>query len=275
MKWPSSFELNLAELAGSAAVSGPPSIRLEPLVTSDKARGGAPQAHLSVMASMLHSAPAWSALSARFGRTSALLSVAYAAIGFSPIGALTLSIAGIIPLQVGGALLVGLAIFAALVLAGWFPTQHQLALEGYAAGLLAVIFYDLARWSTIAAGWWGDFIPAIGGWLLGTNQPDVLVGYLFRWLGDGGGMGLAFLVAARLLAPGLTRSSALWLGILYGVVIWACLLVTLLVAPRGQALMFTLTPATFILSLGGHLIYGSVLGTWLSLRPGSVTATVS
>jgi hypothetical protein len=223
-----------------------------------------------VLESALTPPPAPTAPCGRFETRSVILSVGYAAIGFSPIGALTLSIAGVLPLNVGAALLVGLAIIAALVLAGWFPTYHQLALEGFAAGLLAVLLYDFARWTTITFGWWGDFIPAIGGWLLGTNQPDAFVGYLFRWLGDGGGMGLAFVVAARSLVPGLTRSPAIGLGILYGVAIWACLVMTLIAVPRGQSLLFPLTPATFAMSLGGHLIYGGVLGAWLSLNPGSI-----
>jgi hypothetical protein len=203
---------------------------------------------------------------AGFATPAAMLSLMYAAIGFSPIAALTLSIAGILPLKVGATLLVGLAIAAALVLAGRFPTYHQVALEGFAAGLLAVALYDGARWITIGFGWWGDFIPSIGGWLLGTNEPDVFLGYLFRWLGDGGGMGLAFLVAARSLVPAAYGWGAIRLGIMYGIAIWACLLVTLLAVPAGQTLLFPLTPTTFVLSLGGHLIYGGVLGAWLARR---------
>jgi hypothetical protein len=195
-----------------------------------------------------------------------MLSLMYAAIGFSPIGALTLSIANIMPLKIGAAVLVGLAIVAALVLAGWFPTYHRVALERFAAGLLAVALYDGARWITIGFGWWGDFIPSIGGWLLGTNQPDFFLGYLFRWLGDGGGMGLAFLVAARALVPAAAGWGAVRLGIMYGIAIWTCLLVTLVAVPAGQTLLFPLTATTFVLSLGGHLIYGGVLGAWLALR---------
>jgi hypothetical protein len=55
-------------------------------------------------------------------------------------------------------------------------------------------------------------------------------------------------------------------GIMYGIAIWTCLLVTLVAVPAGQTLLFPLTATTFVLSLGGHLIYGGVLGAWLALR---------
>jgi hypothetical protein len=132
--------------------------------------------------------------------------------------------------------------------------------------LLAVLVYDAARWITIGLGWWGDFIPAIGGWLLGTNEPNVVLGYTYRWLGDGGGMGLAFLVVVQFLRPLPAGRSALILGILYGIAIWGCLISTLLVLPSGQESLFVLTPATFLLSLAGHVIYGAVLGGWLAIR---------
>ena len=192
--------------------------------------------------------------------------LAYAAIGFTPIGALTLSVAGVLPLSIGALLLVGLALVSACALAYQFPASARVARDGFAAGLLAVLVYDTARWITIGLGWWGDFIPSIGGWLLGTNEPNVVLGYIYRWLGDGGGMGLAFLVAARSMNVAMTPWRAVSLGILYGIAIWACLVMTLLVLPTGQESLFVLTPVTFALSLAGHLIYGAVLGAWLAVR---------
>ncbi|MDQ3809280.1 MAG: hypothetical protein M3336_03220 [Chloroflexota bacterium] len=193
-----------------------------------------------------------------------VLPLAYAAIGFTPIGALALSIVGIVPLSTGALLLVGLGLLASVALAYHFPAQSRVALEGFTVGVAAVLAYDAARWLTISLGWWGDFIPSIGGWLLGTNEPNVLLGYLYRWAGDGGGMGLAFLVLARALPFTPTRSPAVAIGIAYGIAIWVCLLLTLLVAPTGQQELFVLTPVTLLLSLGGHIIYGIVLGAWLA-----------
>lgn len=200
------------------------------------------------------------------GSEQLVLPLVYAAIGFTPIGALTLSVAGVLPLSTGATLLVGFAVLTAVALFYQFPSWGKVALDGFAAGLLAVLVYDAARWITIGLGWWGDFIPSIGGWLLGTNEPNVVLGYTYRWLGDGGGMGLAFLVVAQFVRPLPTGSRAVSLGILYGIAIWACLISTLLVLPTGQESLFILTPATFLLSLGGHVIYGAVLGGWLAFR---------
>ena len=49
-------------------------------------------------------------------------------------------------------------------------------------------------------------------------------------------------------------------------IIWLCLIATLLVALYGQALLFPLTPIPLGVSLGGHLIYGTTRGLWLTLR---------
>jgi hypothetical protein len=201
---------------------------------------------------------------------SVMLSLAYAAIGFSPIAALALAIAGICPLPVSAAVLIGTALIGGMLLGQRFPESRRVALEGFCAGLVAVFAYDAARWATIDAGWWGDFIPAIGGWLLGTNQPDVVLGYLYRWLGDGGGMGLAFVVAMRLVAGTRSRRDTVRLGILYGIAIWFCLIATVLVAPEGQSMLFHITLTTLGLSLGGHLIYGAVLGGWVAARPTTI-----
>ncbi len=191
------------------------------------------------------------------------VSLAYAAVGFSPIVALALAIAAVCSLTLSASVLVGAASVAAVFLWRRFPSSRQAVLEGLCAGLVAVLGYDLARWVTIATGWWGDFIPSIGGWLLGTQQPDVVLGYAYRWLGDGAGMGMAFVVSVRHLAPALRSRAKLALGFGYGVAIWLSLIATLLISPDGQRLLFPLTPVTLVLSLGGHLIYGGVLGGWV------------
>jgi len=157
------------------------------------------------------------------------------------------------------------AVVFAIILGVLSPRQGWYALEGLAAGLIAVLVYDLVRWTFVGFGWWGDFIPNIGGWLNGTGRPDWLLGYAFRWLGDGGGMGIAFMVAARSLVSRPARRAAVALGIAYGLAIWTCLLITLIVSPEGQTLLFPLTGVTLLLSWLGHVVYGAVLGTVLGL----------
>jgi hypothetical protein len=66
------------------------------------------------------------------------------------------------------------------------------------------------------------------------------------------------------LLPGLERRASVVLGIVYGLAIWVCLLVTLVVAPEGQTLLFPLTAVTLVLSWIGHVVYGAVLGAMLA-----------
>ena len=73
-------------------------------------------------------------------------------------------------------------------------------------------------------------------------------------------MGVAFMVAARVLLPSLPTRASVALGISYGLTIWVCLLVTLFAAPLGEVLLFPLTPLTLVLSGIGHIVYGAVLG---------------
>jgi hypothetical protein len=192
-----------------------------------------------------------------------VLCFVFAAIGFTPIGALALTIGGLWSLSFGTLVLIVPGVIAAVGLGILFPRFGRAAVDGLAAGLVAVLVYDVVRWTFVGLGWWGDFIPNIGGWLNGTGQPDWILGYGFRWLGDGGGMGVTFMVGARTFLPGLARRAPVTLGITYGLAIWACLLITLIVSPEGQTLLFPLTAVTLVLSWVGHVVYGAVLGTVL------------
>jgi hypothetical protein len=191
-----------------------------------------------------------------------VMSAAYFAIGFAPITALAISLMGWLPLSISAWLIVGPAAALGLLLGGRFPSYGRLALQGFGIGIVAVACYDGMRAPFILLGIWGDFIPNIGKWLLGSPHPNWLVGYLYRYLGDGGGMGMAFTVAYSLLRPRVRCWPA---AIAYGIAIWGCLMLTLLLAPDGQGLMFRLTPVSFTLSLLGHVVYGTTIG-WLLTR---------
>ena len=197
-------------------------------------------------------------------RSPLILPLAFGAIGFTPIAALALTMFGLWSLPVGAMILIVPGVIVAVALGLAFPRYGRFALEGHAAGLVAVLVYDAIRWTFVSLGLWDDFIPNIGGLLNGTGQPDWLLGYGFRWLGDGGGMGLAFVVAARVLAPSVSRRSALLVGVAYGLGIWLCLIVTLVAAPLGQTVLFPLTPLTLVETCIGHIAYGAVLGDVLA-----------
>jgi len=185
------------------------------------------------------------------------MSLAYFAIGFSPITALAIAIIGIRPLYITALIMVVPSVVLGIALAFIFPSYGKLALKGLLIGLIAVFLYDCMRIPFIIAGIWGDFIPKISTWLLNTSQPNWLVGYLWRYLGDGGFMGMAFTVAYCSLKPRIGSRTA---ALAFGIAIWLCLLGTLLLAPHGQTMLFKLTLTTLSLSFLGHLIYGASIG---------------
>jgi hypothetical protein len=190
-----------------------------------------------------------------------LMSAAYFTIGFAPITALAISLMGWLPLSISAPLMVGPAAALGLLLGVIFPRYGWLALKGFGIGVVAVACYDALRVPFIVLGIWGDFIPNIGKWLLNSPNPNWWVGYLYRYVGDGGGMGMAFVVAYALLRPKVRC----WLAAIgFGITVWGCLMLTLLLAPGGQDLMFRLTPVSFTLSLLGHAVYGAAIGVTLT-----------
>lgn len=190
-------------------------------------------------------------------RLDVLMSIAFFVIGFSPITALALAIMGLIPLGTSTLLLVLPSTVVGIALAFRFPKYGKLALKGLLIGLVAVFLYDCMRVPFILSGAWGDFIPHINKWLFNTSESDWVVGYLWRYVGDGGYMGMAFTVAYCALKPRVSPKAAA-LG--FGVAIWVCLVLTLVLAPHGQEMLFKLTSTTISLSLLGHIIYGVSIG---------------
>ena len=147
--------------------------------------------------------------------------------------------------------------------------SDRVLLAGFGWGLLACAGYDAFRLPTIyLAHLWTDFFGAVGGWATGTGS-NYLVGYLWRYLGDGAGIGVVFFaLAATLRAGSWSYPKVVGVAVGYAVCpVWAGLILTDLLAPAGRQL-FPLTLTTVSLSLAGHLIYGAILGHgyWLSRR---------
>ena len=184
-------------------------------------------------------------------------------IGFSPITALALSLMGICTLPVASLLLVIPALTIAIGLIYYHPRHGRLMARGYLAGIIAVTCYDGVRIPFIMAGWMNDFIPKIGVMLVGESDHHVIVGYLWRYLGNGGGMGMAFVSAFALLRHRflvLRLLGELKSALLFGISVWACLIVTLRISPHGEDLLFAISPTSLLLSLIGHLVFGYTLG---------------
>jgi hypothetical protein len=185
------------------------------------------------------------------------ITLVFFAVGFSAITALAISAIGWFPLDIGAYVLVWPSLIIWLVLGILYPSYGKLALKGFVIGLLACLFYDCMRFVTIWLGLWSDFIPEINKLLFHTDKPDWVVGYIWRYVGDGGFMSVAFVVAYRLLRPKLDVRVA---ALSFGLAIWVCLVATILLTPQGQGTLFPLTPITFSLSLLGHIIYGLSIG---------------
>ena len=189
-------------------------------------------------------------------------------IGFAPIAALALSLMEIVTLPFATLILVIPALVIALGLSCYQPRYGRLMLHGYVMGIIAVTCYDCVRIPFIMVRWMDDFIPKIGGMLLGDGEHHLVLGYLWRYLGNGGGMGMAFVCAFALLKQCLTEhqqaritprvTKHIALG--FGCFVWACLIVTLKISPLGEEVMFVITPTSLLLSLIGHLVFGYALG---------------
>jgi hypothetical protein len=141
------------------------------------------------------------------------------------------------------------------------------ALAGFGWGLVACAGYDCFRLPNVYLfHLWGDFFGKIGGWATGTSS-NYLAGYLWRYLGDGAGIGVVvFIQAAAIGISWWPRRYVIGFTTAFAVFpVWTGLVLTDALAPAGRAL-FPLTATTLTLSLAGHLIYGAILGNglWVS-----------
>ena len=140
--------------------------------------------------------------------------------------------------------------------------------RGLIAGMVACLAYDAFRLTAVyVLGWMGDFIPIMGTGI--TADPDIesgaAVGYIWRYIGDGGGLGVAFYLLA--FAVGLDRWSR-WPGkvVLAAAAfavfpVWTGLVATvLLTSLDGGETLFHLRPDTLAITLVGHVIFGVVVG---------------
>jgi hypothetical protein len=184
------------------------------------------------------------------------------AIATIPVTAISAHVFGWVPLHTIAiyVMLPLLAAVAALVLTR--PDRSdRVVLAGFLWGLLACAGYDAFRLPTIyGMHLWNDFFGSVGGWATESNS-NYLMGYLWRYVGDGGGIAVAFFaLAATLRISFWSRRWVLVFAVGYGVCpVWAGLVFTDLLAPKGREL-FSLSAATLVLSLIGHLIYGLILG---------------
>jgi hypothetical protein len=196
------------------------------------------------------------ALRLLFSNPSIFPRILYLPVGFIAITALAFAYAEALPLPYGTRYAVLPAAAAIVLVSLRYPAWGRRALLGWVAGVIATGIYDCLRIGLVFAGLWDDPIPGIGRLALSDPDASYLWGYVWRFAGNGGGMGMAF---AMLPWRGV-RS-----GIIYGTGIVSGLVVLLAVWPIAQVHFFPLTPATAAGGVAGHWIYGAVLG-WLTAR---------
>ncbi len=216
------------------------------------ARSAAPQAH--DLAS-LGIAPARPIVLNRGAAERALLLAA----GLTPVSVVAATAFGAAAQRL--ALLVVAPVVACLALrmAAHRPTR-RLVTRAVVVGIIATAPYDLWRGSFL---WMGliehDPFPRFGA-ALGLD-PAWLAGYTWRYIGDGAGLALTF------LALGLSGAR---MGATYGLAVCCCLLLTLIVSPYGTTLLFPLNATTVVMAVGGHVIFGAILGA-LTAKPRRVS----
>ncbi|PVZ14280.1 hypothetical protein [Actinomycetospora cinnamomea] len=185
-----------------------------------------------------------------------------------PLLAISAHVFGVAFMHVTAGVVVVPLTLVVLLLALFAPVpEDRLVRAGVGWGVVATLVYDAVRLDTVyLLGLWGDFIPTVGTWILdvdaGSSTAGALVGYVWRYVGDGGGIGVAFFVLVA--ATGLRRwgrRATVAASVVFAVFpVWTGLVATVAVAPRGEQQMFPLTVTTVSLSLLGHLVFGLVLG---------------
>jgi hypothetical protein len=207
----------------------------------------------------------------------------YLVLASTPLLAISGEVFGVVSLRAVSTLFLFPLLGILAVLMIFKPTGiDRTALAGFAWGVVACAGYDLFRLPSVyVLDLWGDFFGRIGGWATGTSS-NYLAGYLWRYLGDGAGIGVAvFLQAAVIGVSSWPRRRVVGFSVAFAVCpVWAGLVLTDGLAPGGRAL-FPLNATTLALSLAGHLIYGAILGYGLWVwqdragRDGSRAAEVS
>lgn len=182
--------------------------------------------------------------------------------GASPVLAIAVHAFGFLEMQDSALFIVVPAVLAAIALIIARVPETPGVVRGLLGGLLGVAAYDAVRIPFVIAGIWPDFIPQMGAWIYGGDGENLLLGYFWRWLGDGGGMGLVFGLGCALTN---WRKHLVGTGVAYGIFIWSGLIGTIALSAYGSTVLFPITPLNFVASLVGHLVYGSVLG-WTYAR---------
>jgi hypothetical protein len=182
-----------------------------------------------------------------------------------PLLAIVADVFGLVPMRTSAIIVVPLSVML-LVLMKMAPHPSDAIIRhGFIVGMVACVAYDVFRLNAVHLGHlMGDFIPKLGLFIMSdSGAVGATVGYLWRYLGDAAGAAVGFYVVAFMV--GLHRWSRPGRVVLAATAfavspVWTGLISLVALAPRGEELMFELTPATVVITLIGHIIFGFVLG---------------
>lgn len=198
----------------------------------------------------------------------------YFVCGAMPVSVIPVSVLGLLTMHQAALYLVIPVTIAAFLIMTFRIEPISWVVHGFRAGLCAVAAYDAVRIPFVIAGIWPDFFGRLGQAITNSDHQNIVVGYLWRYLGDGGGIGLAWFVSVALFwrfAGPIVAHHPIAASVGFGVFIWSGLIFTVGVLPGGYTL-FKLTPTNFLLSLVGHLVYGFVLGLFMAKQVKTVPA---
>jgi hypothetical protein len=182
-----------------------------------------------------------------------------------PLLAIVGDVFGLMSMRTSAMIVVPLGLALLVLMFAWPHPTDAIIRHAFVVGMVACVPYDVFRLSAVyLSDVMGDFIPKLGWLIIGdSGAAGAAVGYLWRYLGDAAGAAVGFYVVA--LAVGLHRWSRPGRVVMAAVgfavfPVWTGLISLVALAPHGEELMFRLTPATVLITLIGHVIFGFVLG---------------
>lgn len=182
--------------------------------------------------------------------------VAFIVLGPAAILGLTVAYAELVPLRIMFAIYVLPAYLVMLVLGILYPEYGKRALVGATAGIMATLLYDLVRMFIVISVGVPDPIPHIGAlWLgqAGFGKNMWWVGYLWRFFGNGLGMGIVYAMLPKFLMDFKG-------GWIYGEIIGLGMFLSMIVFPAVQLHLFPINGIVIVNGIAGHWAYGMTLG---------------
>lgn len=173
--------------------------------------------------------------------------------GSMPILMLSVGYTGYVKLGVLLTFIVLPAYGVILLLGMLLPNVGRRAVTGFLGGIVAVLVYDLTRLALSYSQGGSDPIPHIGTMIFGAGAPW-WVGYVWRTLGNGAGLGIVF----TMLCPRKWWGPKL--GLVFASFIGLGMLGFLSLFPQAQTQLFKVSWQTMVNSSLGHATYGLVLG---------------